>query len=161
MHRRKLRIRDSEAFGLGLALWENAGLLGVLTLFSLLSIQLALSAGGQSAQELYASLLRNRPDLFYPSTQALPLVAWGTLERTSSLLFHFSWGYLTLRAACLHRRQYLFLAMPMGLVDFLVPFARLLTIPVFESILIALALGCLALALTVGRGSRGKSQRPN
>jgi hypothetical protein len=62
VHRRKLRIRDSEAFGLGLALWENAGLLGVLTLFSLLSIQLALSAGGQSAQELYASLLRNRPD---------------------------------------------------------------------------------------------------
>jgi hypothetical protein len=149
--RRKLEVKDAEGYGLSLALWENAGLLGVLGLVSLATVYLTLSSANPSAQELYANLVRNRPDLFYLPSQALPIIAWGVLERVTSLLFHFSWGYLCVLAACFHRRRYLLLALPMGLVDFFVPFVGSLTLPVFESFLFALGLGCLALTLTVGR----------
>jgi hypothetical protein len=157
--RRKLQAKDAEGYGLSLALWENAGLLGVLGLVSLVTVYMTLSSGSPSAQEFYASLVGNRPDLFYSPTQALPLIAWGVLERVTSLLFHFSWGYLCLLAACFHRRNYLLLALPMGLVDFFVPFVGSLTLPVFESFLFVLGLGCLGLTLLVGRGSRSSSRR--
>ena len=149
--RHKLQAKDAEGYGLSLALWENAGLLGVLGLVSLVTVYVTLSSASPFSQEFYASLVKNRPDLFYPPSQALPIVAWGVLERVTSLLFHFSWGYLCLLAACFHRRRYLLLALPMGLVDFFVPFAGSLTLPIFESFLFALGLGCLVLTLIVGK----------
>lgn len=157
--RRKLQAKDAEGYGLSLALWENAGLLGVLGLVSLVTVYMTLSSGSPSAQEFYASLLGTRPDLFYPPSQALPLIAWGVLERVTSLLFHFSWGYLCLLAACFGRRRYLLLALPLGLVDFFVPFVGSLTLPVFESFLFVLGLGCLGLTLIVGRVSRSPSRQ--
>ena len=157
--RRKLQAKDAEGYGLSLALWENAGLLGVLGLISLVTIYMTLSSGSPSAQEFYASLVRNRPDRFYPPSQALPLIAWGVLERVTSMLFHFSWGYLCVLAACFHRRRYLMLALPMGLVDFFVPFVGSLTLPVFESFLFVLGLGCLGLTLIVGKGLGSPSRR--
>jgi len=152
--RRKLELKDAEGYGLSLALWENAGLLGVVGLVSLITIYVTVSSANPSALESYASLVKNRPDLFYPPSQALPLIAWGVLERVTSLLFHFSWGYLCLLAACLRRKRYLLLALPMGLLDFLVPFVGSLTIPIFESSIFALGLACLGLTLIVGRGLR-------
>jgi hypothetical protein len=157
--RRKLQVKDAEGYGLSLALWENAGLLGVLGLVSLVSPYVTLLSASPSAQEFYASLVGTRPDLFYPPSQALPLIAWGVLERVTSMLFHFSWGYLCLLAACFHRRRYLLLALPMGLVDFFVPFVGSLTLPVFESFLFGLGLGCLGLTLIVGRDLRSLNRR--
>jgi uncharacterized membrane protein YhfC len=157
--RRKLRARDAQGYGVSLALWENAGLLGVLGLVSLVTVYMTLSSASPSAQEFYTSLVRTRPDLFYSPSQALTLIAWGVLERVTSLLFHFSWGCLCLLAACFHRRRYLLLALPMGLVDFFVPFVGSLTIPVFESSLFVLGLGCLGLTLIVERGLRSPSRR--
>jgi len=155
--RGKLNSRDAEGYGLGLALWENAGYIGILGLFTLVSIYLALSLGGPVSEQVYSSLISARPDLFYPATQALVLVGYALLERVSSLLFHFSWGYLCLLAACTDRKRYFLIALPMGLVDFFVPFAAALGILVFESLIFALGLGCLGLALFVTKDLRRKS----
>jgi hypothetical protein len=154
--RGKFTAKDAEGYGLGLAFWENAGYLGVLSLFSLLSLYLTLAFGGPTAQEFYSNLIKVRPDLFYPAAQVLPLVGYGTLERLSSLLFHFSWGYLCLLAAYVRTRRYFLLALPMGLVDFFVPFAGSVGIPVFESLIFVLGLGCLGLVLFVKKGRQPK-----
>ncbi len=151
--RGKLSAKDAEGYGLGLAFWENAGYVGVLGLFSLISIYLTL-ASGQVTQEFYSALISTRPELFEPPSVALPLVGYGLLERVTSLLFHFSWGYLCLLAACLHKERYFLLALPMGLLDFFVPFAPSLGIPVFEMFIFLLGLGTLGLTLLVTRSIR-------
>jgi len=155
--RGKLNTKDAEGYGLGLAFWENAGYLGTLGLFTLVSIYLTLAYAGPISQEVYSSLISTRPDLFYPPSQALPLVGYGLLERVTSLLFHVSWGYLCLIAASMHKRQYFLLALPMGLVDFFVPFAGILGVLMFESLLFVLGLGSVALALLVTRSLRHRS----
>jgi hypothetical protein len=152
--RGKLSTKDAEGYGLGLAFWENAGYLGALGLFTLVPIYLALACAGPVSQEVYSSLISARPDLFYPPSQALPLVGCGMLERVTSLLLHVSWGYLCLLAASMHRRQYFLLALPMGLVDFFVPFAGSLDILMFESFLFVLGLGSLGLTLLVTKDVR-------
>ena len=155
--RGKLNANDAEGYGLGLAFWENAGYLGTLGLFTLISIYLTLASSGPTSEAFYSTLISTRPDLFYPPSQALPLVGYGILERATSLLFHVSWGYLCLLAAFFHKRQYFLLALPMGLLDFLVPFAASLGILVFESLIFALGLGSLALTLLVTRSLHHKS----
>ena len=64
----------------------------------------------------------------------LQLVALGTIERLGSILVHFSWGILVVVAAASRRTKYFLVALPMGLVDFLVPFAPSLGLPEFEGI---------------------------
>jgi len=147
IHRGKLECKDAESYGLGLAMWENAVLLGFVGLVNLIVIYVSLSIGGPTGQEFYSSLIQARPDLFYPGSQALTLIAYGLLERVTSLLFHFCWGYLCLIAAYLHKRQYFLLALPMGLLDFFVPFEPALTLPVFEITLFILGLAALGLTL--------------
>jgi hypothetical protein len=66
-------------------------------------------------------------------------VASGTLERISSILFHSAWGYLCFMAAYLHKKRLFLIALPMGFVDFLVPFAQSWGIPIFEAVLFALS----------------------
>jgi hypothetical protein len=154
--RGKLSTKDAEGYGLGLAFWENAGYLGVLGLFTLVSIYLTLAISPIS-QQVYSSLISTRPDLFYPPSQALPLVGYGLLERVTSLLFHVSWGYLCLIAASMHKRMYFLLALPMGLVDFFLPFVGILGVLEFESLLFVLGLGSLALTLLVTRSLRHRS----
>ena len=155
--RRKMNPKDAEGYGLGLAFWENAGYLGVLGLINLLSVYLTLAFGGPAAQQLYSNLIKVRPDLFNSAAQALPLVVYGLLERVTSLLFHLSWGYLCVLAACVHDRRYLLLAMPMGLVDFFVPFASSLGILAFELLVFVLGLLSLGLAWFVTKGLRQRS----
>ncbi len=156
--RRKLHPRDAEGYGLGLAFWENAGLVGGLGLVNLTIIYLALASGGSTAAP-FLGLANSRPDLFYPPSQALPLIAWGTLERVTSLLFHVCWGYLTLLAAAQHRMRYLFLALPMGGVDLLVPFAGIVGIEACELSLFVLGLGVLGLTVLVTKGKTKKRVR--
>jgi hypothetical protein len=150
---------DGEAYGLSLAMWENAGLLGVISLVNLLYYVAVLSSGGPLADSLYSVLVKNQPGLFYTPLQAAPLIAWGTIERVSSLLVHFSWGYLCVKAAYTHKREYLMLALPMGMVDFLVPFAGLLTVPIFECIVFLIGVVCLIASLEVTRTKRTSRKR--
>jgi hypothetical protein len=141
----KLESKDAEAYGIGLAFWENGVLLGILPIVNLLVIYALLTSnmsGGLSSQ-----ISNSQPALFYPPAQALPLVAWGTLERISSLLAHFSWGYLTVLAATLRKWRYFLIALPMGLLDALVPFANAMPLPVFESLIFAITLGFLLVSL--------------
>jgi len=160
--RRRLNPRDAESYGLGLAFWENAGYVGTLGTLTLLSIYAALAIGGPTAEEVYSILVVARPDLFYPAMQALTLVGYALLERVSSLLFHFSWGYLCLLAACTARKRYLLLALPMGLVDFSVPFAGILGTVAFEVLIFLLGLGCLGLVLLATKDLHQKfSARPS
>ncbi|MGD0424371.1 MAG: YhfC family glutamic-type intramembrane protease [Candidatus Bathyarchaeia archaeon] len=157
--RGKLEAGDAAAYGLGLAFWENAGYLGVLGIFSLLSIYLTFSAGTISSLELYSNLITNRPTLFYPPLQALPLIGFSILERVSSLLFHFCWGYLCLLSASTHNRRYFLLALPMGLLDFFVPFANYFGIPFFELFIYVLGLSTLGLTLFITKEARRSAPR--
>ena len=157
--RSRLNPRDAESYGLGLAFWENAGYIGILGTLTLLSIYLTLAIGGPPAEAVYSSLVVARPDLFYPATQALTLVGYALFERVSSLLFHFSWGYLCLLAVCTARRRYLLLALPMGLVDFSVPFAGIMGTAAFELLIFVLGLGCLGLAWLVTRDLHTKEMQ--
>jgi len=152
--RNRLKAKDSEAYGLGLAFWENAGYLGVLGMFSLLSIYLTLSSGTIASLEVYSNLIANRPALFYPPSQALPLIGFSILERVTSLLFHFCWGYLCLLSASTHKRRYFLAALPMGLLDFFVPFANSLGIPIFELIIYVLGLSTLGVTLFITKKTR-------
>lgn len=58
-------------------------------------------------------------------------------------------------------RRYFLIALPMGLVDFFVPFAAGLGILVFESLIFVLGLGCLGLAWFVTKALRQKSGGAN
>ena len=57
----KLEQKDAEAYGSGLAFWENAALLGVLPLINLISYYAILSTNGSLAQTLYTQLSTNAP----------------------------------------------------------------------------------------------------
>jgi hypothetical protein len=141
--RRKMKRNDAVTYGLGLAFWENGVLLGAIALLSVISYFMILSQGGPTAESMYTLLSATQPQLFYTPAEALPIVGWGLLERISSLLVHLSWGYLCVKSASLHRREYLLLALPMGMIDFLVPFVQILTLPLFEIVVFMLASVCV------------------
>jgi hypothetical protein len=135
----KLERKDAEAYGAGLAFWENAVLLGIISLINLVAYYSILSTNTSLAQTLYDQLYKSAPGYFAPASQALGSVAYGTLERVSSILFHSAWGYLCFVAAYLHKKRLFLIALSMGFVDFLVPFAQDLGLPIFEAVLFALA----------------------
>jgi hypothetical protein len=145
-----LERKDAEAYGAGLAFWENAGLLGILSLINLVAYYSILSTNTSLAQTLYNQLNTNAPGLFAPASQALASVAYGTLERISSILIHSAWGYLCFMAAYLHKKRLFLIALPMGLVDFLVPFAQSWGIPVFEAVVFALSVLSILVAWYAG-----------
>ena len=138
-----MKRNDAVAYGLGLAFWENGVFVGVIALLSTISYFIVLSQGGQAAESMYALLSTTQSQLFYSPQSALPLIGWGLLERVSSLMVHLSWGYLCVKSAAQHRREYLLLALPMGLIDFLVPFVQILTLPLFEILVFMLAAVCV------------------
>jgi hypothetical protein len=135
----KLEGKDAEAYGSGLAFWENAGLLGILSLINLVAYFSILSTNTPLAQTLYSQLYANAQYLFAPPSQALTSVALDTVERVSSILFHFAWGYLGVMAAVYNKKRLFLLALPMGFVDFLVPFAVSGTFVFFEALVLTLS----------------------
>jgi len=135
----KLERKDAEAYGLSLAFWENAVLLGILSLINLIAYWSILQTNTPLAQTVYNQLNTNAPGLFAPASQALKSIALGTVERSSSILIHFAWGYLCFMAAYLNKKRLFFIALPMGFIDFLVPFAQNLGIPIFETIVFTLS----------------------
>lgn len=124
VRRGALEKKDAEAYGSGLAFWENAVLLGILQLINLISYYSILSTNTSLAQTLFNQLNANAPGLFAPASEALRSVALGVVERTPSIFIHLAWGYLCFMAAYYHRRRLFLIALPMGFIDFLVPFAQ-------------------------------------
>jgi hypothetical protein len=145
-----LERKDAEAYGSGLAFWENAILLSALSLINLIAYYSILSTNTSLAQTLYNQLNTNAPGLFAPASEALRSVALGVMERTSSILIHVAWGYLCFMAAYHHRRRLLLIALPMGFIDFLVPFAQN-AIVTFEVEIFALSVISLLTAWYVTR----------
>jgi len=139
----KLQKSDGVAYGLGLAFWENGVLIGALTLLSMSYYFFALSQGGKGAENLYSLLSNSHPELFYGPIEALQMVGWGLLERVSSLLVHVCWGYLCLKSAISQMKRYLCVALPMGLIDFIVPFVRIMTLPIFEIVVFMFSAVCV------------------
>jgi hypothetical protein len=129
-----LQLEQAPAFGASLAFWENGLLLGLLAIPGLL---IAIVSGGAGASDSPSEILQ--------------LVGLGTMERVGSVLAHFSWGVLVAVAAATGRWRYLAVALPMGLIDMLVPFAPLLPLWAFESIVLALSALCLGVAYLVTR----------
>ena len=148
--------RDGGAFGLGLAMWENGVLLGATALINYITYYVILGLPNSGiSQTVYNALLQSTPYLFYEPAKALPYIGYSILERVSSLLGHFSWGFLAVWSAVYKRKYYFLVAFPIGfLIDFLVPFEARLGIGVFELIVFAIAVAGLAAALTVTQGIR-------
>ena len=154
-----MTIRDASGYGVSLAFRENGVMLGVLPIISVLvSYALLSSANAATASAVYNSILASQPQLF--SAPHIPVLLSNTLysamERTSSILLHASWGILVVLAAALRRKKYLMLAMPMGLIDFLVPFAKVMTVPVFETVILALSVLSIIVTLLVMKGVKNE-----
>jgi hypothetical protein len=154
-----LRANDAEGYGIGLALWENGVLVAIPLLldyaiyYGTLSAAASSAAAQGEAQLLFTTLQQNAPSLFDPPAMALPLIGYAILERVSSLLFHFSWGYLCVLAVAFRRRVFLLAALPMGLVDFAVPFTGELGLATYEGLIFVLSLVALTVALVITRGA--------
>ena len=139
--------KDADAYGGSLAFWENAVLLGALSLFSLLVDYVLIASGSALGSLVYKELQSSNPGLFYPPLSVLPDVLLGALERLSSILAHYSWGFLTLSAAVLKKKKLLYIALPMGMIDAIVPFEPLMGIDIFEGIVFAFSLFFLFIAI--------------
>ena len=151
--RKQIAGQDGEAYGISLAFWENGILLGALTLINLATTYL-LIAEGLFPSSTYQTLVSSSPSLFDQAQNlALPM-AFGVLERVSSLLAHFAWGYLCVMAACMRKTTYLAIALPMGLIDALVPFASEMPLWTFETVIFVVSLGFLAIAWTATKAAR-------
>jgi hypothetical protein len=151
--RKRMEGADAEAYGVSLAFWENGILIGALTLFELAAVYLMIAEGLIPAS-VYQTLVNSSPSLFYPPQQLAFPMALGVLERISSLLAHFAWGYLCVLAVWMRRRTYLAVALPMGLVDALVPFAQQVPLWAFEGLLFLISLGFFALAWMITGDAR-------
>lgn len=143
--RGSLDRRDAEAYGSGLGFWENVAFLSALSLVNLVAYYLILSSGSSLASTVYDQLNANAPSLFSSNAEALGLVGIGVLERISSLLVHIAWGYLCVMAVIYHKKTLFAIALPMGLIDFLVPFA-MANVLLFEAVVFALSAVCILIA---------------
>jgi len=149
--RRKMNRRDGVGYGLCLAFWENAIVIGAFSLVDLLFYFVTIMNGGAAADSLFALLSKSQPQLFLPPLDALQIIGWGILERVSSLMAHLSWGYLCLRSALTRKYVYLAFALPMGLIDFLVPFAGTMPLPLFEIVVFMVGAFCILTTVWVTR----------
>ena len=144
--RSKMTKGMAGAYGAGLAFWENGALLGLLPILNLLIVYSVLASGAPSSQQIYNTLIKSNPALFYPAAQAIFPTFLSIMERTSSIIVHYSWGLLVVLAAVTGKKRYLAIALPMGMVDFIVPFAGAIPSYVLELIVFAVALVSLLTA---------------
>ncbi|HME18131.1 MAG TPA: YhfC family glutamic-type intramembrane protease [Nitrososphaerales archaeon] len=140
-----LNPTDAVPYGISLAFWENAVLLGALTILNLTVIYVLIASGSSAGQALYSTLSSAQASYFTPPSVLIWPELVGTLERLSSMLVHVAWGVLCVLAAVTRRRRFLAYALPMGLVDALVPFA-ILNGDLFEAGIFLLSIGFIAVA---------------
>ena len=117
----------------------------------LLTYYIVLTMNTPDAASLFTHLMNSQPGLFSQLPNFLPHVGLGILERVSSLLFHFSWRYLCFVAAVSRKKKYFYLALPMGLVDDLVPFAGIIGLVKFELLIFGLGALAVIFALVAAR----------
>ncbi len=146
----RIQSTDADGYGASLAFWENAVLLGLFTLISLVADYLII-ASNLLGSSIYDQLIAVEPALFYPPLKLLPVLSLGILERISSILIHYAWGFLTVIAATKRRPLYLYIALPMGLVDSLVPYAGTIGLLHFEIIFFVISICAVLIALFVRR----------
>jgi hypothetical protein len=145
----QLSLTEASAYGAGLAFWENGVLLGLFSIISYIADYAVISSGGSTAQAVLTTIMASQPTAFGSPLIVLPGVALGTLERISSIFAHFAWGYLCVIAACTKQRKYFYIALPMGFLDFFVPFANLMPQYVFELIVFVWCFMCFILAKSI------------
>jgi uncharacterized membrane protein YhfC len=150
----KIKANDAEGYGLGLAFWENGVLIGGSALLNGIVWYVTLAGGGSVAQQLFDYLSVASPSLFDSASILLPQIGLAIIERVGSLFAHFSWGLLCVFAVVFKKKRFLLLALPMGLVDFIVPYAGSLDPLIFEMIFFGLSLLCLMVALVVTKTER-------
>ena len=154
--KKHFEVQQASSYGTGLAFWENGILLGLLSIFNFLILFAVLGSGIPEAQTVYNILISSQPGLFYPPIQALPFILLGSLERVSSILLHFAWGYLCVIAAVTGEKKYFLVALPMGFVDFFVVFAGVLTLYGLEAIIFAWAIVSIAIAKIMTRNLKSE-----
>ncbi len=145
--KKNLGLADCASYGISLSFWENGILLGLFTFVSLLLDYLIIGSGGVLGGVVYDQLMKTSPALFYGPAQAWFLVILSVLERISSLLAHVAWGILTLLAATTRRRRYFYIALPMGMIDAMVPYSSMLGLAAFESLLFGICISFLIIAV--------------
>lgn len=156
-----IRQKNAEAYGLSLAFMENAILVGGLALINLTANYLVIASGQTSlAQYVHDKLMASNPALFYGTFSALPIVGYSVVERTSSLILHYSWGFLAVTSVSTGKLRYLLVALPFGFVDALVPYSSAMGIPVFEATVFAISIIALAIALMVRKQAGKNSGAP-
>ncbi|MCL4344473.1 MAG: hypothetical protein JRN26_02155 [Nitrososphaerota archaeon] len=148
----KISRKDATGYGLGLAMWENGVLIAIPLMIDYLLYYTLLAS--PSSSSFYIKLFAAAPALFLPTNQALPLIGFVVLERISSLLSHVAWGYLAVIAAVTGKKRYFYIALPMGLIDFFVPYASSMGITAFELLIFILSFTSLAVALVAGSRSK-------
>jgi hypothetical protein len=148
--RGKMDRRDAEAYGSGLGFWENVAFLGILQFINYVAYYAILSNGGSLADTLYNQLNTAAPVLFSSDATALGLVGIGLLERASSLMIHIAFGYLCFMAVLYNKKKLFLIALPMGLVDFLVPFAKY-DMVLFEVVILVIAVASVLVAWVTTR----------
>jgi uncharacterized membrane protein YhfC len=155
--------KDADGFGIGLAFWENWVLIALPMLLNYIVYYAILSTPSSSiAVTVYSALAKDSPALFFGQSGALPQIGFAIVERISSLLAHFSWGFLAVLSAAFKKRAYLVVALPIGfLIDFLVPFAPILGTGLFEMIVFLTALSGLVVTLSVTRSLQNKIKSEN
>lgn len=154
--RRGLKSSDGVGFGLSLAFWENGVLLGAFSLLNFGLVYILIASGSGAGQAIYASISAAQPAYFLPPSSLLPSALLGTLERLSSMLAHVAWGVLCVLAAVTGRKRYLGYALPMGMLDALVPFAPL-NVTLFEVVVFLLSLGFVLVAWRASREAGPKA----
>ncbi len=159
--KKHIRQRSAEAYGLSLAFMENAILIGGIALINLTANYFVIASGQTSlAQYVHDQLMASKPALFYGTLSALPIVGYSVLERTSSLILHFSWGFLTVTSVSTGKVRYLLAALPFGFVDGLVPYSSAMGIPLFEATVFVISIIALAIALLARKKIRKNSGAP-
>ncbi len=154
--KKHISAANSVSYGISLSFWENAIYLGVLTGISLVADFVLISIGPSSISHLvYTTISKNDPALLYGPVLALISTAVSILERTSSLLAHTAWGILTVISVATKKKVYFFIALPMGLIDALVPYASVIGIYNFELIVFVLSVIFIAIAAYVLRKTKG------
>ncbi len=152
---------DAESYGISLSFWENGILIGLLTTINMVSYYLILGYGSSSLSTyLYNELMKSSPGLFKTGSAAAYNVFLSNLERTSSALAHIAWGMLTMFAVVYNRKRYLFAALPMGMIDALVPYASTMGITNFELTIFVLSVLFIIYALHVERSRHNKIKTP-
>jgi hypothetical protein len=143
--RMSLKPSDGVPYGISLAFWENGVLLGALQILNFGVTYVLIASGSSTGQFLYSTISKAQPEYFLAPSALVWSELLGTLERLSSMLIHVAWGVLCVLAAVTRRRRFLAYALPMGLVDALVPFASL-DVDLFEAVVFLLSLGFVLIA---------------